>query len=83
MAERLPRSRRLLVWLPPALIGLIAVYAYAKTAHYHLPTDREWPGAFGPAHQLGWLAVSLTAVLALTPGADDEDSSHQIAEGEI
>ena len=82
-AARSPKSRRLLVWLPPALIGFIAVYAYAKTARYHLPTDLEWPGAFGPAHQLGWLAVSLTAVLALTPGADDEDSSHQIAEGEI
>ncbi len=59
------------MWLPPALIGFIAVYAYAKTARYHLPTDLEWPGVFGPAHQLGWLAVALTAVLALT---GDQDS---------
>jgi arabinofuranan 3-O-arabinosyltransferase len=74
LAARLPRSRRILVWVPPALIGFIAVYGYAKTARYHLPTDLEWPGAFGPAHQLGWLAVALTAVLALTAKSDDRTS---------
>lgn len=78
-AARLPRSRCLLVWLPPALMGFIAVYAYAKTARYHLPTDLEWPGAFGPAHQLGWLAVAVTAVLALTAGPHRQDQSQRDA----
>jgi arabinofuranan 3-O-arabinosyltransferase len=80
VAAKLPRSRRILVWLPPALLGSIAVYAFAKTARYHLPTDLEWPGAFGPAHQLGWLAVGVTAVLALTSRPHE---SRQIAPDEI
>jgi arabinofuranan 3-O-arabinosyltransferase len=62
-AQRWPRSRRVLVWLPAALVGIIAAYIVAKSAKYNLPTDLDWPRAFGATHTLGWLAVCLTAAL--------------------
>jgi arabinofuranan 3-O-arabinosyltransferase len=70
LAARLPISRRLLIWLPPGIMGFIAVFAYAKTGRYNLPTDLEWPRSFGPSHQLGWLAISTTVVLVLTARAE-------------
>ena len=70
VATRLPRSRAALAWLAPGLMGFIAVFAYAKTTRYHLPTDLEWPGAFGPAHQLGWFAVASAFLLAVTAQRD-------------
>jgi arabinofuranan 3-O-arabinosyltransferase len=66
LAARLPISRRLLIWLPPGLMGFIAVFAYAKTVRYNLPTDLEWPRSFGPSHQLAWLAIGTTLVLVVT-----------------
>jgi arabinofuranan 3-O-arabinosyltransferase len=66
LAARVPSCRRLLVWLPPGIMGFIAVFAYAKTVRYNLPTDLEWPRSFGPSHQLAWLAISTTLVLILT-----------------
>jgi arabinofuranan 3-O-arabinosyltransferase len=62
-AQRWRGARRVLVWLPAALVGIIAAYIVAKSAKYNLPTDLDWPRAFGATHTLGWLAVCLTAAL--------------------
>ena len=60
-----PGLKRVIVWIPAGLIGFVAVFAIAKTRRYHLPTDLEWPRAFGPAHQVGWLAIGITLVVGI------------------
>jgi len=60
-----PRSRGVLVLLPPVLLGAVGLYVAYRQQRDHLPPVFEWPTLFPRARTLGWLAIVLLGVDAL------------------